>query len=311
LSTVGDRNLVLAGAIDLSNELLSSRVQAVRFDDEGAISQPKADVRIPVPGNGNGLALTITFLDHRGFLLTGEASALGDIAQHVGRRLMELDREEERTQTILHESRLKQSVVESELRALRAQVNPHFLFNSLNTIAALISEQPAVAETITVRLASIFRHVLLQADHPLCKFIDEVTFLKAYLGIEQIRFGERLEVAFQIDAALYEAVIPSLILQPLVENAIKHAVTPKVGRSHLKIAARRCGERLAISVEDDGAGSKSPSMRLPTGSERSTGVGLKNVRERLAVMYGASAQLSCVEVPGEGSRFTIELPWRK
>jgi two-component system LytT family sensor kinase len=311
LATVGDRGLVLAGAIDLSNELLSSRVQAIRFDDEGAISDLKADFRIPVPGNGNRLALTITFPEHRGFLLTGEASALSDIAQHVGRRLTELDREEERMQTILQESRLKQSVVESELRALRAQVNPHFLFNSLNTIAALISDEPAVAETITVKLASIFRHVLLQADRPLCKFIDEITFLKAYLGIEQIRFGERLEVVFQVDGGLYEAVIPSLILQPLVENAIKHAVTPKVGRSHLKIEGRRRGEQLAISVEDDGAGSKSSLVRPTTGNERSTGVGLKNVRERLAVMYGPSAQLSFVEVPGGGSRFTIEIPWRK
>jgi two-component system LytT family sensor kinase len=197
------------------------------------------------------------------------------------------------------------------LRALRAQVNPHFLFNSLNTIAALISAEPAVAETITVKLASIFRHVLLQADRPLCKFIDEITFLKAYLGIEQIRFGERLEVVFQVDGGLYEAVIPSLILQPLVENAIKHAVTPKVGRSHLKIEGRRRGEQLAISVEDDGAGSKSSLVRPTTGNERSTGVGLKNVRERLAVMYGPSAQLSFVEVPGGGSRFTIEIPWRK
>jgi two-component system, LytTR family, sensor kinase len=311
LATVGDRGLVLAGAIDLSNELLSSRVQAIRFDDEGAISDLKADFSIPVPGNGNRLALTITFPEHRGFLLTGEASALSDIAQHVGRRLTELDREEERMQTILQESRLKQSVVESELRALCAQVNPHFLFNSLNTIAALISDEPAVAETITVRLASIFRHVLLQADRPLCKFIDEITFLKAYLGIEQIRFGERLEVVFQVDGGLYEAVIPSLILQPLVENAIKHAVTPKVGRSHLKIEGRRRGEQLAISVEDDGAGSKSSLVRPTTGNERSTGVGLKNIRERLAVMYGPSAQLSFVEVPGGGSRFTIEIPWRK
>jgi two-component system LytT family sensor kinase len=311
LATVGDRGLVLAGAIDLSNELLSSRVQAIRFDDEGAISDLRADFRIPVPGNGNRLALTITFPEHRGFLLTGEASALSDIAQHVGRRLTELDREEERMQAILQESRLKQSVVESELRALRAQVNPHFLFNSLNTLAALISDEPAVAETITVRLASIFRHVLLQADRPLCKFIDEITFLKAYLGIEQIRFGERLEVVFQVDGGLYEAVIPSLILQPLVENAIKHAVTPKVGRSHLKIEGRRRGEQLAISVEDDGAGSKSSLVRPTTGNEPSTGVGLKNVRERLAVMYGPSAQLSFVEVPGGGSRFTIEIPWRK
>jgi hypothetical protein len=127
LATVGDRGLVLADAIDLSNELLSSRVQAIRFDDEGAISDLKADFRIPVPGNGNRLALTITFPEHRGFLLTGEASALSDIAQHVGRRLTELDREEERMQTILQESRLTQSVVESELRALRAQVNPALL----------------------------------------------------------------------------------------------------------------------------------------------------------------------------------------
>ena len=167
---------------------------------------------------------------------------------------MNLDREEERMESIRLESRLSQQLVEAELRALRAQINPHFLFNSLNTIAALISLEPEKAEKFTVRLAKVFRYVLLHADRPLSAIDEEMDFLRSYLEIEQIRFGERLLVEFDVENSIAHTAVPSLILQPLVENAIKHGIAPKVGTSRILVQAKRRNGLILLSVEDDGIG---------------------------------------------------------
>jgi len=244
-------------------------------------------------------------------LLSAEIDALQEIALHAGRRLDELGREEERIESIRLEGRLSQQLAQAELRALRAQINPHFLFNSLNTIAALIVAEPEKAETITMRLASIFRYVLLHADRPLSSLEEEVGFLRTYLDIEQIRFGERLLVEFDVESSITHTAVPTLILQPLVENAIKHGIAPKVGKSRILVRAKRHGDCILLSVEDDGIGlfgKRDQDRRALPGAESGAGVGLQNIRERLKTMYGGDAILSLVDIRSGGSRATLEIP---
>ena len=133
---------------------------------------------------------------------------------------------------------LLQQVTEAELRALRAQINPHFLFNSLNTIADLIVRDPPRAEAMTLRLASVFRHVLAHSSRPLTTIREEMEFLRTYLYIEEARFGDRLHVEIDVAPEAAGQQIPSLILQPLVENAMKHGLGPKPGPGNMWISAR-------------------------------------------------------------------------
>jgi two-component system LytT family sensor kinase len=197
------------------------------------------------------------------------------------------------------EALLLQQVTEAELRALRAQINPHFLFNSLNTIADLIVRDPSRAEAMTVRLAGVFRHVLAHAARPLTSIADEMEFLRTYLYIEEARFGDRLRVTFDVERAIAAEHIPSLILQPLVENALKHGLGPKPGPGHLWISAHSQGPQLRFRVEDDGIG---------PGTGEPRGLGLTNVAERLATLYQDRAGVTLEPREGGGSRATVWIP---
>jgi two-component system LytT family sensor kinase len=246
-----------------------------------------------------------SFIPASRYLVTAEWEVLRQIAACCAERLDELQREEERLARVRRESQLAQQLIQAELRALRAQINPHFLFNSLNTIASLIASDPKKAESMTVRLAHIFHYVLTHADRPVASLEEEMNFLKTYLSIEQVRFGERLAVEFDIDPSAAGAVVPSLILQPLVENAIKHGIAPKIGRSRLVIHASRHRGMLLLSVLDDGVGVRTDGQ----GAQRNPpGVGLHNIRERLQTMYGHEAHLSLQRAAGGGSIAAIELP---
>jgi two-component system, LytTR family, sensor kinase len=294
-------------AVLLATEVLSCEVLGMKHDEVSVRDdQHRGDIQkslsVPISFQ-EGLGLVVSLAGNRKTLLSGEIELLEEIALYAGTRLNELDREAERTESIRLESQLNQQLVQAELRALRAQINPHFLFNSLNTIAALIPSEPEKAETMTVRLASIFRHVLLHADRPFSSIDEEMYFLRTYLDIEQVRFGERLQVEFEIETSIGQAAIPSLILQPLVENAIRHGVAPKVGRSRILVQAHRRGERILLSVEDDGIGLVQKQDRADGG-----GVGLQNIRERLQTMYGSTARLSLASIQSGGSRATLELP---
>ena len=236
-------------------------------------------------------------------LLSGELDVLRQVAELVGRRLEALERERERSDRARHEAGLVRQLLEAELRALRAQINPHFLFNSLNTIAALVHQDPTVAEAMTLRLARIFRHVLMKTDRPFSSVGEEMQFLRAYLDIEQIRFGERLKVEFQLAESVRDRAVPSLILQPLVENAIKHGLAPKLGVCRLSIEGRAENGQIVLRVQDDGVGS------APVAAQKShTGVGLRNVRERLKALYGERAHLSFESAPRLGSCASVYLP---
>ena len=297
-----------ATVLGISLDQLSIHNAAVGFEES-------RELAIPIPLQGDALQFAISRSGKRKVLLSTEIDFLQEIALHAGRRLDEIDHDEERINRIRLEERLNRQLVESELRALRAQINPHFLFNSLNTIASLIVSDPEKAETITMRLASIFRYVLLHADRPFSSLDEEMDFLRTYLDIEQIRFGERLVVEFDLEPSIAHTAVPSLILQPLVENAIKHGIAPKVGRSRMLVQSKRRGGSILLSVEDDGIGLLGKRDQAegssPSGNGSSAGVGLQNIRERLQTMYGGGAGLTLVNVPSGGSRATLEIPIAK
>ena len=232
-------------------------------------------------------------------LLSKDLHFLSEVAGQISTRLESLAGERERAERQSREASLKHLAVVAELKALRAQINPHFLFNSLNTIADLIVSDPAKAETMTVLLANVFRHVLLHSDGHPTSIADEVAFLRTYLRIEEVRFGDRLQVSLDIETSVAQNRIPSLLLQPIVENAIKHGLAPKIGQGRLRIAAHAQGEFTRLEVEDDGVG---------LGDLRSGGVGLKNVAERLRMLYDGRARLTCENAALAGTLVTILIP---
>jgi two-component system LytT family sensor kinase len=268
---------------------------------EGETVERAGEVLIPVVTGGHVTYLLVAMPGAaRTGLVSHDLDYLRAIAALFGNRLDALGRERESIERQSREALLLQQVTEAELRALRAQINPHFLFNSLNTVADLIVRDPARAETMTLRLASVFRHVLAHSSRPLTTVRDEIDFLRAYLYIEEARFGDRLRVEFAIDAVAEGEPVPSLILQPLVENALKHGLGPKPGPGHLTISASVEGRILRLRVEDDGMG--------PGSRRESQGVGLSNVAERLATLYQDRASVAMEAREGGGCRVTLLLP---
>ncbi|MDZ4308650.1 sensor histidine kinase [Allopontixanthobacter sp.] len=213
--------------------------------------------------------------------------------------------------------RLEAQATAAQLAMLRYQLNPHFLFNTLNSISTLVLlKQTEPANAMLTRLSSFLRHTLLTQPTGKVTLDQEVETLKLYLGIERMRFEERLRTDFQIEPAAREAMLPAMLLQPLVENAIKYGVSQQEEGAKISIAARVVGSQLRITVSDTGPGLNAGGQRhrLPgamTGEGRteSTGVGLANIRDRLVQAYG-DAQLFEIRTPPEGG-FTvvIELPF--
>ncbi len=266
---------------------------------DGEPAEADFEWRVPVTVSGQiSHVLWIQPGAARPALVTHDINYLRAVATLCGNRLDLLRREREAGEQRSREALLLQQVTEAELRALRAQVNPHFLFNSLNTIADLIVRDPPRAETMTLRLASVFRHVLTHSARPLTSVHDEMEFLRTYLNIEEVRFGDRLRAEIEVEAGAAALEIPSLILQPLVENALKHGLGPKTGPGHLWISARLEGTGICLRVEDDGLGRQSGVA----------GMGLTNVGERLRTLYGERASLTFEPRAGGGSRVTVRIP---
>jgi two-component system LytT family sensor kinase len=200
----------------------------------------------------------------------------------------------------------KRLLLEARLDALQRQINPHFLFNTLNSIASLVRVKPELARQMTVKLANILRALLKEHDSyvPLSQ---ELSFTDDYLDIEVVRFGaEKLRVEKAIDPRTLDVLVPSILLQPLIENSIKHGLEPRISGGTVTLRSRLQGDRVTIEVEDDGVGIVGqPSSALPhTGN----GIGMKNVRERLEVLYGMQARFTVVSNPGRGTLVSIELP---
>ncbi len=273
----------------------------------GTPELPHAEALIPISSKGRVThALAVAPGIGRPGLVSNALDYLRGIAAQCGHRLDALRQEREAVERSSREALLLQQVTEAELKALRAQIHPHFLFNSLNTIADLIVRDPKRAEEMTLRLARVFRHVLAHLRHPLTSVRDEIAFLRTYLHIEEARFGERLQVEIEVDPAAEAASIPSLILQPLVENALKHGLGPKPGLGRLWITARAEGDAIRMTVEDDGVGPEAQPQRLPGNESQS--VGLANVADRLRTLYQERGSVRLEPRPGGGSRATVIVP---
>jgi signal transduction histidine kinase len=179
----------------------------------------------------------------------------------------------------------ERSAAEAELRALRAQVNPHFLFNSLNSIACFIRSRPAEAEAVTENLAELFRYSLRASQLPAVTLADELASVETYLAIERARFGERLQVVVEAAEELRAARVPSLLLQPLVENAVKHGVQQSLDGCRIEVRAERTGQGVRVRVTDSGPGFATTDLAAVT----ARGTGLANVRDRLRHLFGGGA----------------------
>jgi two-component system LytT family sensor kinase len=200
-------------------------------------------------------------------------------------------------------------LLQARMEALQTQINPHFLFNTLNSIASLVRFDPDAARELVVKLASILRRLLRQHE-AFIQLREEVEFIDDYLDIEVVRFGrDKLRVTKELDPATLDLLVPSMVLQPLVENAIKHGLAPRLDGGSITLRSRLAEGKLVIQVEDDGVGMAEAGAQ-PAADSVSTGIGMANVAERLHVLYGDAAKMSSGsrEGDGEGTRITLELP---
>ena len=200
----------------------------------------------------------------------------------------------------------KHLLLEARLDALQRQINPHFLFNTLNSIASLVRSKPELARQMTVKLANILRALLKDHD-TYVPLSHELSFTDDYLDIEVVRFGaEKLRVEKDIDPRTLNVLVPSILLQPLIENSIKHGLEPRIHGGTVTLRSRLQGDRVSIEVADDGVG----IVSRPEGSlnHQGAGIGMQNVRERLEVLYGKQARFTVVSNPGRGTLVSIELP---
>jgi two-component system, LytTR family, sensor kinase len=192
---------------------------------------------------------------------------------------------------------------EARLAALTRQINPHFLFNTLNSISSLIRTDPDTARSVIYRLSNILRRLLRKTDN-LSPLREELQFIDDYMGIELVRFGDKLRYVKEIDGATLDRLVPSMVLQPLVENSIKHGLSSKVEGGMIRVRSRLEAGRLHLLVEDDGVGI--PEARLATLFEQ--GIGISNVNERLKVLFGNDYRMWIDSRPGHGTQTEIDLP---
>ena len=194
----------------------------------------------------------------------------------------------------------------ARLDALTRQINPHFLFNTLNSVASLIRSNQEEARQVVYKLSHILRRLLRQTGN-LTPLREEMSFIEDYLAIEMVRFGDKLRYEKEIDAETLDYPVPSMLLQPIIENSIRHGLSSKIGGGLIRVSARVVDGRLHVIVEDDGVGI--PEVKLATLFE--SGIGVSNVNERLKVLYGDDYRMWVDSKPGEGTRTGIELPVQK
>jgi signal transduction histidine kinase len=220
------------------------------------------------------------------------------VAQHA-RRYYRKDRERE-----LRTVELEKALAQARLDALRMQLNPHFLFNTLHAVSALIHSDPSGADRVVARLSELLRTSLDTSHRHEVALATELEWLQRYLEIEQIRFQERLTVRFEIEPATRDALVPCLVLQPLVENAIRHGVEAQEGPGQVVVGARRDNGVLELAVCDDGPGC---ATQRP-GQDRN-GIGIANTRSRLRHLYGEASQLVLQTAPAGGTEARVRIPF--
>jgi len=194
-------------------------------------------------------------------------------------------------------------LTEARLAALTNQINPHFLFNTLNSIATLIRINPDNARNMIYRLSKILRRLLRKTEN-YSPLREEIAFIDDYLAIEMVRFGEKLKFEKNIEPATLSRLVPSMILQPIIENSIRHGLSNKVEGGTVRLRTWLEGTRLNISIEDDGIGIDEEKLEALFES----GIGVSNVNERLRVLFGAGYRIAVDSKRGEGTRTRIEIP---
>jgi two-component system LytT family sensor kinase len=270
----------------------SQIANAVRAKDYAVVTQGEAggerswtEAKVPIRlTEGDSRAILLGARQGGQRYLSEDLVFLGKAAAEIEAHVESLRREE-----------MNRLVSQAELRALQSQINPHFLFNALNALYGTIPREAAGARRIVLNLADIFRY-FLQTDKVFVPLAEEMQIVRAYLEVEQCRLGDRLTMEIQVDDAALEIPIPVLSIQPLVENAVKHGVSPRMGPGYVRIQARCDGEALRITVENSGSGSAEPAPGM--------GVGLNNVRRRIEICYGSGADLTLAVRPDQS---TVEL----
>lgn len=210
-----------------------------------------------------------------------------------------MDQAKARREEEAQAARLAGQLAEARLNLLQRQLHPHFLFNALQAISTLLHRDPQTADRLLVRLSTLLRAMLDEASSQTLSLRTELDLTRKYLEIEQARFADRLTVRWEVEEGLLDVPVPSLIVLPLVENAIRHGLSPKVGPGTLTLRAVKEGGHLLLSVEDDGLGAAEP-LKL--------GIGIGNTRERLHTLHGARASLGVDTRPGAGFCARIQLP---
>jgi two-component system LytT family sensor kinase len=198
----------------------------------------------------------------------------------------------------------QQLLLKARMDALSSQINPHFLFNTLNTVTSLIRFDPDMARVVVVKLSNILRR-LLRKHETFVALRDELEFIDDYLDIEVVRFGrENLQIFKEVDERTLDAFVPSMLLQPIVENSLKHGLAGKLEGGHICIRTTLNDGRLLIEIEDNGVGI--PEVRMP--QVYVEGIGISNVHERLKILYGADFVMQIRSREGEGTRIQIDVP---
>jgi hypothetical protein len=225
---------------------------------------------------------------------------LETVATHLSGMLRNLDLRLERDRQENREAELRELARSAELKALKAQINPHFLFNALNSLADMAGDDPVAAEQAIVNLASVFRFTLEAADKESVSLGEEADFIRAYLEIERIRFEDRLDYELTIPVQLKPVRIPPMLLQPLVENAVKHGISPLLGKGgKIVIRVAPNGADVQVTVHDNGVGFDP--------AQKTSGIGLSNVRRRVQSIFGGESW-SLISVPGTGTTVGISFP---
>ncbi len=197
---------------------------------------------------------------------------------------------------------LEARLAKTKLQVLKMQLQPHFLFNTLNTTAELVHTDPRAADLLITRLGQFLRLSLDHAGHQVVPLRQELDFIKAYVEIEQIRFGERMSVTWANAPDTLDAAVPTLLWQPVLENAIRHGRDPRTGEARIEVGARREGADVVLWIRDQGPG-------VPAGAPIRENLGLRNTRERVERLYGSAAAFQLTNAPGGGALATLRLPY--
>ena len=206
----------------------------------------------------------------------------------------------------LETSQLETRMVQIQLQSLKTQLHPHFLFNALNTISAYIKKKPDTAIKMTARLSDLLRLTLDTKSHLEIPLHEELKIVKNYLEIEKLRFADRLEVQLDIAPGTSDALVPAMLLQPLVENAVRHGISRKIDKGTITISAHKQNSKLELRVEDDGPGMEANN----TEENMFNGIGLRNIRERLKKLHGDESLMVIASKKNKGFEIKIIIPYR-